>query len=311
MKEWKNRDVISAKDFSKKEFLFLFDVAKKFKQNKLKANVGKTVTLLFFEPSTRTYNSFRMAAHKIGCFTDGFASAQTTSVVKGESTFDTLKMFTGYGTDCFVIRHPKAGIHRYLAERFDVPIINAGDDSHEHPTQAMLDVFTIWENFGKIDGLKIGIMGDLRYGRTPSSLSYVLSNWKVKLYFIAPELLQIEKRLDNMEFFLQKKGVDYEKISNYKDVLNELDVLYVTRIQKERFPDLTEYEKVKGSYVITSKDLKGVKKHFIVMHPLPRVNEIDTSVDNTPHAKYFEQAKNGLYVRMALLYLILGGSDEK
>ncbi|OYT38317.1 aspartate carbamoyltransferase [Candidatus Pacearchaeota archaeon ex4484_31] len=302
MKVWKN--VLSARDFSKDDYLQLFSLARKLKQGKSLV-LNKNVALLFFEPSTRTFNSFKIAAEKLGCNVFGFSSKEGTSLLKKESLIDTARMFLNYGADCFVLRHKKAGASLYLAEKIDKPVINAGDDSHEHPTQAMLDLFTIWEKFGKIDGLKIGILGDLRYGRTPSSLAYALLNWKVKLYFIAPETLQIDKRNDDMEYFLEEKKANFEKTSEFKQLLNELDVLYVTRIQRERFPDLTEYEKVKKSYAITKQDLEKVKNNFMVLHPLPRVDELDPSIDESPYAYYFEQAKNGLYVRMALFTLIL------
>ncbi len=299
------RGLISAKELSKKELLAIFEKTKEIKAGKIPSVKGN-VALLFFEPSTRTFNSFKEAAQKIGCHVMGFAFPKGTSLEKGESLIDTARMFIGYGAQCIVIRHPKAGAPLYLREFTGLPVINAGDNCHEHPTQAVLDCYTIWEAFGRISGLKIGIMGDLKYGRTPSSLSYALSNWKVKLYFIAPDQLQINRRFDNVIEEIEKKGIEYELVNDYREVISELDVLYVTRIQKERFPDPLEYEKVRGSYRVDPKGLEGCKERLKIMHPLPRVDELSPELDSTKHALYFEQAKNGLYTRMAILSFVFG-----
>jgi len=281
----------------------LFEKTKEVKEGRY-GQLDKTVALLFFEPSTRTYGSFDSAAKRMGCKVIGIQDPDTASLKKGESTYDTVRMFVGYGADALVIRHPRAGAPKYVAEAFDVPVINGGDDGHEHPTQAMLDLFTIWEKFGGFEGLKVGIMGDLRYGRTASSLAYGLAKWGVRMRFIAPDLLQIHWRNDRLEEQLREMGADFEKTDQVK--LDDLDVLYVTRIQKERFVDETEYKKVKGSFHLGQNSLKGVKNKMIILHPLPRVDELSPDIDRMDHAWYFRQAENGLYVRMALLELILG-----
>ena len=300
-----NKSVVSALDFSKHELLEVFARAEEFKNGR-KQEIGRTIALMFFEPSTRTFASFDAAAKNLGCKTIGFDAAEGTSTKKGESLLDTARMFVGYGADAIVIRHPSAGAAKYLSERLGIPVLNAGDDSHEHPTQAMLDVFTIRERFGKLDGLRVGIMGDLRFGRTASSLSYALSNWQTELFFIAPDVLQIDMRNDRMEERLQDLGTRFTKTRSLGKVLPKLDVLYMTRIQRERFPDETEYNRVKGIYRFGIEELGKAKSSLAVMHPLPRVNELAPEIDSTKNALYFQQASNGMYVRMALLSLILG-----
>jgi len=300
----KNKSITSALEISKQDALKIFQLADKIKMGKVPKLKGK-IALLFFEPSTRTFFSFYSAALLTGLTPIGFQSIEGTSVKKGESLIDTVRMFLGYGADCIVMRHPRAGAPLYIAERIDKPVINAGDDSREHPTQGLLDVYTIRERFGKIDGLRIGILGDLRYGRTPSSLAYLLSHWDTELVFIAPPLLQIDKRNDGMEMILRERDVKYEKREEVR--VEDLDVLYVTRIQRERFPDEREYLKVRGAYRITRELLNRAKKDMIVMHPLPRVDELSPEVDRDERAWYFRQAENGLYVRAALFSLILGG----
>ncbi len=299
--------MVSAKDFTKSWLVDFFSLVSRVKnnmdafRNKLD---GKLAALLFFEPSTRTHESFRVAALNLGMDICGFADPKASSVAKGESLMDTVKMFVGYGVDVIIMRHGKAGAVRYIAERVNIPVINAGDDSNEHPTQALLDTYTIHEAFGKIDGLKVGMIGDLRYGRTVPSLAYALSNFDVEMHFIAPPALMLR---EHVRMFLEERGADFHEhdVSSLSSILPELDVLYVTRIQKERIPDEMEYEKVRRSYTVTRELLKNAKESLIVMHPLPRVDEIRSEVDGTKHALYFRQASNGMYVRMALLYSIL------
>ncbi len=298
----KNRSLVSALDLKKREILDIFDLADEIKKGR-RLEIGRTVALLFFEPSTRTYYSFNTAAALIGCRVIGFQNPSRTSTKKGESLQDTARMFVGYGADLIVIRHSRAGAPLYLSQVLDVPVVNAGDDSREHPTQALLDVYTIRERFGDLDGLKVGIMGDLRYGRTPSSLAYLLSNWKVHIDFIAPDLLQIDKRNDSLEERLKRLGVKYRK---REELDADIDVLYVTRVQRERFPDEAEYERVRNSYRL---DPSVLPRDSIVLHPLPRVDEIPPSFDSDPRAWYFRQAENGRYVRAALMAGILGWSD--
>ena len=236
----------------------------------------------------------------------GFAGPTGSSVTKGETLHDTVKMFEGYGVDVFVIRHNRMGAASFAAEISDAPVVSAGDGSREHPTQAMLDLYAIRRAFGKIDGLKVGMLGDLRYGRTSSSLAYALSNFDVEITFIAPEPLQMRSEVRR---FLTERGVTTRKESALKSVAGELDVLYVTRIQKERIPDPTEFEKVKGMYEVNLEALKDAKPSLKVMHPLPRVDELSTDLDQTNYAQYFAQAAGGLPLRMVLLNLILGGRE--
>lgn len=304
---FKNRNIISSKDFSREELEFIFDVSKEAKDrpDKFRNSLdGKIVSMIFFEPSTRTYQSFQTSAKSLGCDIIGFSEPNSSSYVgKGESFHDTIKIFENY-SDCIIIRHPSAGSAKFAAEISSKPVINAGSGFQEHPTQAMLDLFTIKEELGKIDSLKIGLLGDLRYGRTIPSLCYSLANFDVELNFIAPDSLQIRPEV---EAFLGKKGIEFRKLSDISEVISDLDVLYATRLQKERFVDLTEYMKLKGSYRITLDGIKNAKQDMIILHPLPRVDEISTDIDNTKFAKYFVQARNGLFVRTALLSLMLGG----
>ncbi|MDP3765200.1 MAG: aspartate carbamoyltransferase [Nanoarchaeota archaeon] len=301
--DFKNRDIISINDFSREELLHILKVVKQTEQ-KPKNNLlkGKILAALFFEPSTRTRLSFISAMEQFGGTVIGFSTANVTSIQKGESLWDTIKMTEQYA-DAIVIRHPLEGSARLAAEAANVPVINGGDGSNQHPTQTMLDLYTIQKIKGKLENLHIGLVGDLKYGRTVHSLVIALSHFNPTFYFIAPDELQIpESYLDEL---FQKK-VKYHKTSDLTRFSKELDVLYVTRIQKERFPDPLEYEKFKGIYRIDEAFLQNVKKELKIMHPLPRVDEIDKSVDNTTHAAYFEQAANGIPVRKALLALVLG-----
>jgi len=303
---FKNRDIISSKDFSREELEFIFDVSQEAKEKPEKfRNVleSRIISMIFFEPSTRTYQSFQSSAKSLGCDLIGFSEPTSSSYAgKGESFHDTVKIFENY-SDCIILRHPAAGSAKFAAEISKKPVINAGSGFQEHPTQAMLDLFTIRSEFGKIDSLNIGLVGDLRYGRTVPSLCYSLSNFDVQLNFVAPDTLQIRPEVEE---FLKNKGIEFTKQSNLDDLINDLDVLYATRLQKERFVDPTEYFKLKGSYRIALDTVKSAKENMIILHPLPRVDEISTDVDKTKFAKYFEQARNGLFVRTALLSLILG-----
>jgi aspartate carbamoyltransferase catalytic subunit len=301
------RDVISVKDFTREEMEFIFDSADEVRKKKAEIEgklKGKMVALLFFEPSTRTYSTFQIAAESLGCRTVGFQNPADSSVSKGETLHDTLKMFEGYGVDCFVIRHSLMGAAKFASEVTSVPVINAGDGSREHPTQAMLDCYAIRQAYGRVDGLKVGMLGDLKYGRTASSLCYALSNYSVGLTFIAPDALQIRQEVD---VFLKNRGIHSVRTSNLTEAISDLDVLYVTRIQKERIPDPTEYERVKGMYLVNRELLRGAKKTLKVMHPLPRVDELSSDVDDSGYAYYFLQAAGGLPLRMALLDLVIGG----
>ena len=302
------RDVVSVRDFKRDQLDYILDAVDSLEKHRGSldgALSGKLAALLFFEPSTRTYSSFQIAAEKLGMKVTGFAGPTGSSITKGETLHDTVKMFEGYGADCFIIRHPKMGAARFAAETTDIPVVSAGDGSREHPTQAMVDLYAIKKAFGKIDGLKVGMLGDLRYGRTSSSLAYALSNYDVELSFIAPDLLQMRPEVGQ---FLKGRGVTPKKEAELKSVVGKLDVLYVTRIQKERIPDPTEFEKVKGMYEVNLESLQDAKPSLKVLHPLPRVDELATELDGTNYAHYFAQAAGGLPLRMVLLKEILGGA---
>lgn len=301
------RDIISVFDFTRADLERLFSKAERLRPvlagETLDLLRGKVLATLFFEPSTRTRVSFQIAMMRLGGQLVDLAGPEASSIAKGESLADTVKMFDGYGVDAIVIRHPMEGASRLAAKIARAPVINGGDGTREHPTQALLDVYTLWRTFGKVDGLTVGIMGDLRYGRTPPSLAYALSMFDdVTIYFIAPSLLQVRD-----EVLARIEGrVHYHLVERLEEVLRELDALYVTRVQKERFPDPAEYEKAKRLYRVTAASLKEAKPTLAVLHPLPRVGELAYDVDSTPHAKYFEQAANGVVVRAALLAEIMG-----
>lgn len=298
------RDVISIKDFTRDEIDHILKTAGSMRPVLKRGSTtlsGKILGSLFYEPSTRTKLSFEASIYKLGGSVIGFGSEEISSAKKGENLSDTIRVVENYA-DVIVIRHPYEGAAKMAAEFATVPVINAGSGGKEHPTQAMLDLYTIINEKGSIDGLNIGLLGDLRYGRTVHSLAYALSLYDVKLFLISPPQLRMRQEvLDDV-----KDKIEYREVEDIDGVLPDLDVLYVTRIQKERFADLYEYEKVKGAYRVTLGTLKDAKEDLIVMHPLPRVDEIAPEVDDTPHAKYFDQARNGLFVRMALLCLVLG-----
>lgn len=302
--EFAGRDIISIRDFSRKEIDYILKVAGAMEPLARKGSdmlKGKILATLFFEPSTRTRLSFEAAMHKLGGSTIGFAEAEIASVRKGENLADTVRTVENYA-DVIAIRHPLEGAARLAAEFAKVPIINGGSGAEEHPTQALLDLYTILKEKGTIDGLKIALVGDLRYGRTVHSLAYALSNYNVELFLVSPETLKMRREI--LEEIKDKAVVKEE--TDIAKVISDLDVLYVTRIQKERFPDPAEYIKVKGSYKIDLELLNKARKDMIILHPLPRADEISSEVDNTPHARYFQQVWNGIIVRMALLALILG-----
>ncbi|WP_258083675.1 aspartate carbamoyltransferase [Thermococcus thermotolerans] len=303
--DWKGRDVISVRDFSKEDIEFVLKVAERLedelKNGPLDYAKGKILATLFFEPSTRTRLSFESAMHRLGGSVIGFSSASSTSVKKGESLADTIKTVEQY-SDVIVIRHLMEGAARLAAEVAEIPVINAGDGSNQHPTQTLLDLYTIKRAFGRIDGLTIGLLGDLKYGRTVHSLAEALAFYDVELYLISPELLRMPKHI--VEELREK--IRIHETTDLEGTIPELDVLYVTRIQRERFPDEQEYLKVKGSYQVNCAVLKRAKESLRIMHPLPRVDEIHPEVDRTEHALYFRQVFSGVPVRMALLGLTLG-----
>jgi len=299
-----DRDIISIRDFTREEIDYMLEVAETMEPLAKSGSDmlrGKILATLFFEPSTRTRLSFEAAMYKLGGGTIGFAEPEAASVTKGETLADTMRVVESY-SDVIVLRHPLEGAARFAAEYAGIPVMNAGSGAEEHPTQALLDLYTIRKERGTIDGLNVAFLGDLRYGRTVHSLAYGLSNYDVRLYLISPDLLRMRREiLDEI-----KGKIEIVDDTDLEEAIPELDVLYVTRIQKERFPDLGEYEKVRGSYMITIDTLKRAKEDSIVLHPLPRIDEITPEVDMTPHAKYFGQVWNGVVVRMALLGLVLG-----
>lgn len=299
------KDIISIRDLNRDEIEYILDTALKMKEyyNKPSSLLSdKILATLFYEPSTRTRLSFTSAMLKLGGKVLGFDDPQSSSAAKGENLSDSIRCIESY-CDIIVIRHELEGSARLAAEVSKIPIINAGSGTQEHPTQALLDLLTIKNEFKDLDGLNIGMVGDLKYGRTVKSLSYALSLYDVKLNFISPAMLKMRKEVLKS---LDDSGISYKETMDLKSVLSSLDVIYITRIQKERFPDLADYEKVRGSYKITKEFLKDAKSSMILMHPLPRVDEIAFDVDDLPHSRYFIQPLNGILVRMALLALVLG-----
>ncbi|MCK5283440.1 MAG: aspartate carbamoyltransferase [Nanoarchaeota archaeon] len=300
---FKGRDIISIRDLSKQDILTILDVAKKL-EDKPMPNLmkEKIMATLFFEPSTRTRLSFVSAMERLGGKVLGFENTEVTSVKKGETTWDTIKMIEQYA-DIIVQRHPIEGAARLAAEASSIPVINGGDGANQHPTQTLLDLYTIKKEKGKLDNLNIGFVGDLKYGRTVHSLCIAMSHFRTKLYFIAPDALQMPKSyLEDLD----KKGIPYVIEKDLLKAAKDLDVIYMTRIQKERFPDPVEYNKLKGVYQIDKSLLNHTKKDVKILHPLPRVDEIKKELDDTENAAYFRQAGNGIPVRQAIIALVTG-----
>ncbi len=302
-KSFAGRDIISITDLSRAGITHVLDHADKLKNNPNPELLkGYVMGSCFFEPSTRTRLSFETAMSKLGGKVIGFAEAGVTSVKKKETLYDSMKVIGQY-VDVIAMRHPMEGAATRAAEATDKPVLNGVDGSNQHPTQTLLDLFTIRECQGKLDNLNIAMVGDLKYGRTVHSLAQALTNFNATLSFVAPESLQMPAYICED---LDRHGVKYQMYEKIEGVMDQVDILYMTRIQGERFPDKMEYERVKDVYVLNGKMLSQAKPNMRIMHPLPRVNEITTDVDKTPHAYYFEQAENGLYVRQALLGLVLG-----
>ncbi|MDR0198729.1 MAG: aspartate carbamoyltransferase [Methanomassiliicoccaceae archaeon] len=303
-----DKDIVSIRDLDRKQIEEIIKTAERMVpyamgEKRTKVLEGRILGNLFFEPSTRTRLSFESAAHRLGIDVIDVSEMSMTSISKGETLADTIRMVDVY-CDIIVLRHPHEGAARLAAKFSENPVINAGDGAGSHPTQTLLDLFTIKRAKKRIDNLNIVLVGDLKYGRTVHSLVDALTMFGANLTFVAPETLQMPA--DHVEH-IKRKGADPKLTDRLEEAIPHADVLYVTRIQKERFPDPSEYNKVAGMYRINNEMLREAKKGLVVMHPLPRVDEIDPEVDGTPHAKYFEQAFNGIPVRMALLYMILGG----
>ncbi len=310
VKIFKLKNIISIKDFEREDVEYILDEAAKLEDIAQSKEVseelkGKLLGLMFFEPSTRTKMSFETAIKRLGGDGIGFENSGSSSVSKGESIADTAKMFEGY-CDALVIRHELEGVSKFISDIVDVPVINAGDGAGQHPTQTLLDLYTIKKEIGKIDDLKIALIGDLKYGRTVHSLSNALGLFKnIKIYLVSPPELRMPQEILHD---LNKTNVEYVVADNISEVIDDVNVLYVTRIQKERFIDIEDYLKIKGAYIINKKMLEG--KDLIVMHPLPRIDEIDTDVDDTKYNKYFVQAANAVPVRMAILKTLIKNNPK-
>ncbi len=299
----KNRSLVSINDFSKEEWIKILDLAGEFEKNPTqKILEDYVVATLFFEPSTRTRLSFESAASRLSAKIVGFSDSSSSSVKKGESLNDTILTVSNY-SDIIVMRHPQEGSARYASEVSPVPVINAGDGANQHPTQTLLDLYSIRKTQGKLNDLNIAFVGDLKYGRTVHSLVAALCVFNTTFHLVSPVELKLPSYVKK---HIKDKNLTYHQYTNLKDVIPEVDILYMTRIQKERFSDPIEYEKVKNAYILENSMLDNSKDNLKILHPLPRVNEIHEDVDKNPKAYYFQQAQNGVYVRQALLTSILG-----
>lgn len=298
------KSLVSITDYTKQDILRILKLAEKFDTDPNRRLLeGKVCATLFFEPSTRTRLSFETAVNRLGGRIIGFTDAATTSSSKGETLKDTIAMVNNYA-DLIIMRHHLEGAARYASEVSDVPIINAGDGANQHPTQTMLDIYSIYKTQGKLDDLTITIVGDLKYGRTVHSLIIGMSHFNPTFNFVAPEELKLP---DTYKTFCDENGIKYtEYIDFTPEVINNSDILYMTRVQRERFTDLMEYEKVKNVYILKKDMLKDTCDNLRILHPLPRVNEIQQDVDTSPKAYYFEQAKNGVFARQAIICDSLG-----
>lgn len=299
----KNKSLVSINDFTREEHIHILDLAEEFEktptQNILQDYV---VATLFFEPSTRTRLSFESAASRLGAKVIGFSEPGSSSVQKGESLRDTIMTVSNY-SDIIVMRHPKEGSARFASEVAKVPIINAGDGANQHPTQTLLDMYSIRKTQRTLDNLNIAFVGDLKYGRTVHSLVIALCNYNTTFHLVSPNELKLPS---SVKLHIKENNLTYHQYTDIHDVIPKVDILYMTRIQKERFSDPIDYEKVKNSYILRNAMLENAKSNLRIMHPLPRVNEIAVDVDDNPKAYYFSQALNGVYVRQALLASILG-----
>ncbi len=299
----KNKSLISINDYTKEEILRVLDLAGDFEKNPSQILLAdKVIATLFFEPSTRTRLSFESAVNRLGGKIIGFSDTASSSSTKGETLKDTIKTVSNY-SDLIVMRHPIEGSARYASEVASVPVVNAGDGANQHPTQTLLDLYSIQKTQGSLENLNLFIVGDLKYGRTVHSLLMAMALFRATYYFISPPELKIPQEY---KLFLDQHGLKYYELSDFKESISEADILYVTRVQKERFSDPIEYEKTKNAYVLRNKMLQNTKSNLRILHPLPRVSEIDTDVDDNEKAYYFTQALNGVYTRQAILSLILG-----
>lgn len=298
----KNKSLVSIDDLSTDDIIKILDLAEEFeKEPDQKILNGKVVATLFFEPSTRTRLSFESAVNRLGGRVIGFSDSSTSSVSKGETLNDTIRTVSNY-CDLIVMRHPLEGSARYASEISRVPVINAGDGANQHPTQTLLDLYSIRKTQKTLDNLNVFLVGDLKYGRTVHSLMLAMARWKTTFNFISPEELKMP---EEYKLYLENIGLKYYEHTDFTDIVSRADIIYMTRVQRERFSDPIEYEKVKNVYVLRNSMLKNTKPNLKILHPLPRVNEIHTDVDENPKAYYFEQTLNGVYVRQAILCSVL------
>jgi len=293
-----NRSLVSIDDYTKEEILEVLARATEFEKNP-NSNIleGKVISSLFFEPSTRTRLSFETAISRMGGRIVGFSDSSSSSTSKGETLNDTIKMVSNY-SDLIVMRHPIEGSARWASEVSDVPVINAGDGANQHPTQTMLDLYSIQKTQGTLENLNIFMVGDLKYGRTVHSLLMALSHFNPTFHFIAPKELEIPRAY---KIFMDENNITYYEHTEFDSIINDADILYMARVQRERFADPLEYEKVKNVYILKNDMLKDTRDNLRILHPLPRVNEIAVDVDANPKAYYFEQALNGVYARQAII----------
>ncbi len=300
----KKESLVSINDLSKEEIIELLEKAKSFEQNPNRRVLeGKVIATLFFEPSTRTRLSFETAVNRLGGRIIGFSDAATSSSSKGESLKDTIMMVNNY-VDLIIMRHYLEGAAQYASEVSSVPVINAGDGANQHPTQTMLDLYSIYKTQGTLENLNITMVGDLKYGRTVHSLLQAMSHFNPTFHFVAPDELKMPQEY---KLFCEQNNIPYYEHRDFsEEVINQADILYMTRVQRERFTDLMEYERVKNVYILHNSMLDGSKPNLRVLHPLPRVNAIAYDVDDNPKAYYFQQAKNGLYARQAIICKALG-----
>jgi len=299
-----NRSLVTIAEYSKEKILYLLEMAKQFEKNpNRKILDGKVVATLFFEPSTRTRLSFETAVNRLGGRVIGFSDAATTSSSKGESLKDTIMMVSNYA-DLIVMRHYLEGAARYASEIAPVPIINAGDGANQHPSQTMLDLYTIYQTQGTLENLNIFLVGDLKYGRTVHSLIMAMRHFNPTFHFVAPEELKMP---EEYKIYCRQHNIKYTEHTDFtEEVIANADILYMTRVQRERFTDLMEYERVKDVYILHNKMLENTRPNLRILHPLPRVNEIAYDVDNNEKAYYFQQARNGLFARQAIICDVLG-----
>lgn len=299
----KNRSLVSIDDFSTEEIAKILDLASEFEKNPSQNILqDKVIASLFFEPSTRTRLSFESAISRLGGKIIGFTDASSSSVSKGETLNDTIKTVSNY-SDLIVMRHPIEGSARYASEVAGLPVVNAGDGANQHPTQTLLDLYSIRKTQGTLDNLNVFLVGDLKYGRTVHSLVMAMSRWNTIFNFVSPTELRMP---DEYKLYLDNLGLKYYEHTDFTEIISRADIIYMTRVQRERFTDPMEYEKVKNVYVLQNSMLDNTKENMRVLHPLPRVNEIDQDVDSNKKAYYFEQALNGVYTRQAIICSLLG-----